>query len=101
MIFTLHDLTYFYIERVTAHRIKKKIIHVFITSGQTPKQKLKLKHFWARGPPGVSGTLRSLHILRISRIGSAGMAMGLTEADGGVVTGVSEARSVVTSSSRR
>ncbi len=36
MIFTLHDLTDLYIERVTAHSIKS--FHVFITSGQTPKR---------------------------------------------------------------
>ncbi len=35
MMFMLHDLTDFYIERVTAHSIKS--FHVFITSGQTPK----------------------------------------------------------------
>ncbi len=36
--FTLHDLTDFYVERATAHRIKIIIIHVFITAGQIQKR---------------------------------------------------------------
>ncbi len=52
--FTLHDLTVFCI-----------IIHVFIAADQITKSSLR-----ARGPPGVSGALRSLCILRIGNIGS-------------------------------
>ncbi len=37
MTFTLHDLTDFYVERVTAHRIKIND-HVFTTAGQIKKQ---------------------------------------------------------------
>jgi len=73
MIFTLHDLTYFYIERVTAHRIKKKIIHVFITSGQTPKRKVKLKHFWEQGAPLVFQGPYAVYIFCVFR-GSALLA---------------------------
>ncbi len=68
--FTLHYLTDFYVDSVTAHRIKETIIHVF-TTAQNSKNDTKIKtSLRARGPPGVSGALRSLRILRIGRIGS-------------------------------
>ncbi len=58
--FTLHDLTDFYVEMVTAHRIK--INYHFLAK---LKNKTKIKtYLGARGPPGVSGALRSLCILR-------------------------------------
>ncbi len=65
--FTLHD---FYIESVTAHHINK----LFMFSQQLAKFQnvTKIKTFLrARGPPGVSGALCSVRILRIGRIGSA------------------------------
>ncbi len=68
--FTLHDLTDFYVERVTAHHIKIMIIHFFITAGQLQKWNLSENIFETKGAPGVSGSLRSLRILRIGRIGS-------------------------------
>ncbi len=66
MTFTLHDLTNFYVERVTVHRIKINDHSCFHNSWPNSKTNLR-----ARGPPGVSGALRSLRILRIGRIGSA------------------------------
>ncbi len=69
--FTLHDLADFYIESVTAHRIKRNDHSCFHNRWPKSKTKLKLKtSLRARGPPGVSGALRSLRILRIGRIGS-------------------------------
>ncbi len=65
--FTLQD---FYIESVTAHRIKINYHSCFHNSWPNSKTKLKLKHLWSKGPPGVSGALCSLRILRIGRIGS-------------------------------
>ncbi len=59
---------WFYVERVTAHRIKLMIIHVFITSGQTLKRNLNENIFGSKGFPGVSGDLRSLRNLHIGRI---------------------------------
>ncbi len=55
--FTLHDLTDFYVERVTAHHIK---INDSCFHKRWPNSKTKLK----------LGGLRSLRILRIGRIGS-------------------------------
>ncbi len=69
--FTLHDLADFYVESVTAHRIKRNDHSCFHNRWPKSKTKLKLKtSLRARGPPGVSGALRSLRILRIGRIGS-------------------------------
>ncbi len=68
--FTLHDLTDFYVERVTAHHIKITIINFFITAGQLQKWNQSENIFETKGAPGVSGALRSLRILRIRRIGS-------------------------------
>ncbi len=68
MPFKLHDLTDFYIERVTAHGIKIINIHVFIMAKL--KNKTKIKSLKLRGPLGVSGALLSLRTLRIGRIGS-------------------------------
>ncbi len=48
--FTLHYLTDFYVDRVTAHRIKETIIHVF-TTAQNSKTTLKLNHLWEQGGP--------------------------------------------------
>ncbi len=42
--FTLHDLTDFYVERVTAHRIKINYHSCFHNSWPNSKTKLKLKH---------------------------------------------------------
>ncbi len=70
----LYDIqvTRFYIESVTAHRIKRNDHSCFHNSWPNSKSKLKLKtSLRARGPPGVSGALSSLRILRIGRIGSA------------------------------
>ncbi len=72
--FTLHDLTDFYVERVTAHRIKINGHSCFHNSWPNSKtfNNIKIKtSLRERGPPGVSGALRSLRILRIGRIGSA------------------------------
>ncbi len=82
-IFTLPDLTDFYVERVTVPHYNKcgylwwllnGTIHVFIAAGQIQNEtqislsfKISLR---ARGPPGVLGDLRSLQILHIGRIGS-------------------------------
>ncbi len=63
--FTLQD---FYIESVTAHRTKINDHSCFHNSWPNSKSKTSLR---ARGPPGVSGALCSLRILRIGRIGSA------------------------------
>ncbi len=68
--FTLHDLTDFYVERATAPHYNKLITHVFIAAGQI-QNKTKIKTYLrARDPPGFSGALRSLRILRLGRIGS-------------------------------
>ncbi len=67
MTFTLQD---FYIESVTAHRIKRNDHHVFTTAGQIQIETKIKTSLRARGPPGVSGGLSSLRILRIGRIGS-------------------------------
>ncbi len=42
--FTLQDLTDFYVERVTAHRIKRNDHSCFHNSWPNSKTKLKLKH---------------------------------------------------------
>ncbi len=68
--FTLHDLTDFYVERVTAHHIKRNDHSCFHNSWPNSKTKQIKTSLRARGPPGVSGALRSLRILRIGRIGS-------------------------------
>ncbi len=65
--FTLHDLTDFYVERVTAHRIK---INYYSLAKLKTKQKCE-NSLGARRPPGVSGALCSLCILCKGRIGSA------------------------------
>ncbi len=55
MTFTLHDLTDFNVERVTAHRIKIDYYSCFHSCWPNKKTKLKLNHLLrARGPPGVS-----------------------------------------------
>ncbi len=65
----LHDVTDFYVERVTAHRIN--IIFTFSQQLTKFKNETKIKtSLRARGSPGVSGAQRSLHILHIGRIGS-------------------------------
>ncbi len=51
MIFTLHDLTDFYVEGVTAHCIKITDHNLWPNS----KTKLKLKHLWSKGAPGCFG----------------------------------------------
>ncbi len=71
LTFTLHDLTDFYVERVTAHRIKRNDHSCFHNSWPNSKTKQIKTSLRARGPPGVSGALRSLRILPIGRIGSA------------------------------
>ncbi len=68
MTFTLQA---FYIESVTAHHIKINYHSCFHNSWPNSKTKLKIKtSLRARGPPGVSGALCNLCILRIGRIGS-------------------------------
>ncbi len=52
-IFMLHNLTYFYIERVTAHRIKINDHACFHNLWPNSKTKLKLKHLWEQGGPLV------------------------------------------------
>ncbi len=52
-IFTLHSLTDFYVERVTAHRIIRYDHSCFHNLWPNSKTKLKLKHLWEQG--GVSG----------------------------------------------
>ncbi len=77
-IFTLHSLTDFYVERVTAHRIIRYDHSCFHNLWPNSKTKLKLKHLWEQG--GVSG------ILRIGRIGSESyLSFPLTEQKGGSV----------------
>ncbi len=72
MIFTLHSLTNFYVERVTAQRIKNICSFMFSELLAKPQNETKIKtYLGARWPPGVSGALRSLRILHIGRIGSA------------------------------
>ncbi len=68
--FTLQDSTDFYIERVTAHRIKRNDHSCFHNCWPNSKTKLKLKHLWEQGGPWCFGALCSLRILRIGRIGS-------------------------------
>ncbi len=71
MIFTIHDFTDFYVERVTAQRIKINDHSCFHNLWPNSKTKLKIKtSLGARGSPGVSGAQYSLCILRIERIGS-------------------------------
>ncbi len=53
--FTLHDLTDFYIERVTAHRIKRNDHSCFHNSWPNSKTKLQLKHLWEQGAPWCFG----------------------------------------------
>ncbi len=64
MKFTLHDLTDFYIERVTAHRIQIIDPSCFHDHWPTSKMKLNEDLFESKG------ALRSLRILLIGRIGS-------------------------------
>ncbi len=58
--FTLHDLTDFYVERVTAHRIKRNYHSCFLNSWPNSKTKLKLKHLWEQGGPWCFGGPRQL-----------------------------------------
>ncbi len=51
--FTLHDLTDFYVERVTAHRIKRNEHSCFHNRWPNSKTKLRLKHLWEQGGPLV------------------------------------------------
>ncbi len=51
--FTLHDLTEFYVERVTVHRIKINDHSCFHNLWPNSKTKLKLKHIWVQGGPLV------------------------------------------------
>ncbi len=53
MIFTLHDLTDLYVERVTAHRIKINHHSCFHNLWPNSKTKLKLKHLCEQGGPLV------------------------------------------------
>ncbi len=62
--FTLHDLTDFYVERETAHRIKSNDRSCF--HDRWPNSITKINNL--REQRGVLG---ALHILRIGRIGSA------------------------------
>ncbi len=48
MIFMLHDLADFYVERVTAHHIKINDHSCF--HNPWPNSKTKLKHLWEQGP---------------------------------------------------
>ncbi len=52
-IFTLHSLTDFYVERVTAHRIKRYDHPCFHNLWPNSKTKLKLKHVWEQEGPLV------------------------------------------------
>ncbi len=52
-IFTLHNLTDFYVERVTAHHIKRNYYSCFHHFWPNSKTKLKLKHLWEQGGPLV------------------------------------------------
>ncbi len=79
---TLQD---FYIESVTAHRIKINDHSCFHNSWPNSKIKTKIKtSLRARGPPGVSGALCSLRILRIGRIGSDFGAKQLSVCDSSI-----------------
>ncbi len=53
MIFTLHDLTDFYIERVTAQRSKIYDHSYFHNLWPNSKTNIKLKHIWEQGGPLV------------------------------------------------
>ncbi len=53
MIFTLHDLTDFYVERVTAHRIQINDNSCFHNLWPNSKTKLTLKHLWEQDGPLV------------------------------------------------
>ncbi len=67
--FTLHDLADFYVASVTANRIKINYHSCFHNCCPNSKTETKIKtSLRARGPPGVSGALRSLRILCIGRI---------------------------------
>ncbi len=58
-------------ENVTAHSITINYHSCFRNRWPDSKTKLKLKHLWEQGAPGISGALRSLHILQIGWISSA------------------------------
>ncbi len=60
----------FYVERVTAHRIKRNDHSCFHNRLPNSKTQLKLNHLWEQGGLVFRGALRSLRILRIGRIGS-------------------------------
>ncbi len=69
-IFTLHSLSDFYVERVTAHRIRYDH-SCFHNLWPNYKTKLKLKPLWKQGGSLVFRGLRSYAaLLRIGRIGS-------------------------------
>ncbi len=53
MIFTIHDFTDFYVERVTAQCIKINDHSCFHNLWPNSKTKLKLKHLWEQGGPLV------------------------------------------------
>ncbi len=55
MIFALHDLTDLYVERVTAHRIKRNDHSCFHNLWPNSKTKLKLKHLCEQGGPWCFG----------------------------------------------
>ncbi len=68
--FTLHDLTDFYVESVTAHHIKINDHSCFQPLAKL-KNETKIKtSLKARVPLVFLGALRSLRVLRIGRIGS-------------------------------
>ncbi len=51
MTFTLHDLPDFYVERATAHRIKRNEHSCFLSRWPNSKTKLKLHHLWEQEGP--------------------------------------------------
>ncbi len=66
--FTLHDLTDFYIERVTVHCIKIIDHSCFHYQWPTSKNETKWKALWEEGGLWCFGALRNLRILRIECI---------------------------------
>ncbi len=69
-MFTLHSLTDFYVERVTAHRIQIYDHSCFHNLWPNSKTKQIKTSLGARRDPWCFGALRSLLILRVGRIGS-------------------------------
>ncbi len=72
MIFTLHDLADFYVERVTAHSIKINYHSCFHNLWPNSKTKLKLKHIWEQGGPLVFWGPYAAYTTRILLIGTIG-----------------------------